>query len=185
MPTVPALATLRQQAEGLIARAPQRGVLAAIQAAATAAAVNGTPLTAGMSAQDLITISQPLIDQADSDVQAIYVDQLIRLIYEYSNGSGNFSSNASLIEMTQSGAYQMINRTLDSDNVITSADVVWPDGATGMYDLVEKNNTFLVADSFQVTYISDTVERVVFQPLVTRNASGYITLKPALTVNDI
>lgn len=80
MPTVPPIATLREQAEGLISRAPQRGVLAAIQAAATAAAVNGTPLTDGMDAQALITISQPLIDQADSDVQAIETDQWIRLL---------------------------------------------------------------------------------------------------------
>lgn len=84
MPEVPSITTLRQQASGLIARAPQRGVLAAIQAAATAAAVNGTPLTAGMDAQALITISQSLIDQADSDVQAIETDQWIRLLSQLS-----------------------------------------------------------------------------------------------------
>ena len=113
------------------------------------------------------------------------ITQTIRLSNGPVSGSQNASSDVRLIEMVQAGAYQMTSRTLDSDNVITSADVVWPDGATGMYDIVEKNNTFLVADSFQVTYISDTIERVVLQPLVTRNASGYITLKPALTVNDI
>lgn len=84
MPTVPPISTLRDQAAGLISRAPQRGVLGAIQAAATAAAVNGTPLTAGMDAQALITISQPLIDQADSDVQAIETDQWIRLLIQIS-----------------------------------------------------------------------------------------------------
>lgn len=92
-------------------------------------------------------------------------------------------SDARLLEMAAGAAYQLTARTLDSDNVITSATVAWPDGGTGTYTLLVKNSTFLLADSYRITHVNDGLTRTVTQPTVTRNADGEITVMPALVVS--
>lgn len=77
-------------------------------------------------------------------------------------------------------AYTLTSATRDSDDVISSATVAWPDGSSGTFTRVTKNATFLVIDAYTVTH--DTFGKTVTQSAVTRNAAGSITAQPALTV---
>lgn len=72
--------------------------------------------------------------------------------------------------------------TRDVNGAATSASVIWPDGTPGTYTATSLNGTFLGAvDGYTVTYGSPV--RLTFtQPAVTRNASGAVTNRPAMTV---
>jgi hypothetical protein len=72
--------------------------------------------------------------------------------------------------------------TRDSNGAATSASVVWPDGTAGTYTATTLNSTFLGAvDGYTVTY-GNPVRLTFTQPAVTRNASGAVTNRPAMTV---
>jgi len=72
--------------------------------------------------------------------------------------------------------------TRDSNGAATSASVIWPDGTPGTYTATTVSSTFLGAvDAYTVTYGSPT--RVTYtQSAVTRDASGAVTIRPAITV---
>lgn len=59
------------------------------------------------------------------------------------------------------------------DNPI-SADVIWPDGSSGVYTALVVG-TFV--DSYQITH--DASGSTVTQPLITRDADGYAITRPA------
>lgn len=70
----------------------------------------------------------------------------------------------------------------NSDKAITSANVVWPDGTTGVFTaLVLSTTTPGAIDSYQITY-NGAVARTVTQPTVTRDANGVVTDIPAMVV---
>jgi len=88
-----------------------------------------------------------------------------------------------LLEWTKSNAYQRPTQTDDGNGYVTSATVLWPDGSTGVYTSLVKNQTFGVADSYSVTYVRPGLPTVtITQLLVTRNANGVVTVAPNLTV---
>lgn len=70
--------------------------------------------------------------------------------------------------------------TLDSDDVITTAAVVWPDGSAGTFTTVTKNTTFLCIDAFTVTHTDSG--KTVTQAALTRNGNGTVTVRPIPTV---
>lgn len=72
-------------------------------------------------------------------------------------------------------------RTLNSDDVVTSSPVTWPDGILGVFTATSVNATFKCVDAYTITYVGSTT-KVVTQAAVTRNANGEITTRPALTV---
>lgn len=88
------------------------------------------------------------------------------------------STNASLKGWINSLAYTAA--TYDSDNVISSATVKWPDGSSGTFTRTAKNSTFLTVDAYTVTHADSS--KTVTQPSVTRNSSGQVTAQPELTV---
>jgi hypothetical protein len=72
--------------------------------------------------------------------------------------------------------------TRNSSGAATGAPVIWPDGTPGSYTALVLSVDFPGAvDSYEVTYGSP-VAKTVTQPTVTRDASGAITTRPALTV---
>jgi len=77
--SIPSIAVMRALAADLIAKC-SRGQMDAIEAGAIAAAATGSPLSPSASAQSLITECQPLIDQADSDAQAIRLRYLLEYL---------------------------------------------------------------------------------------------------------
>ena len=79
------------------------------------------------------------------------------------------------------------NITYNANGAITTAGVVWPDGATGVYTATTLSTTFPGAtDEYTVTYVGigaqQGVNQTVTQPLVTRDAAGRIITRPARTV---
>ncbi|MFZ1249878.1 MAG: hypothetical protein WAR37_00285 [Candidatus Microsaccharimonas sp.] len=74
-----------------------------------------------------------------------------------------------------------INR--DTNQAITSADVVWPDGKPGTFTALVLSNSFPGAiDSYKVTYGSPTAKTFT-QPAITRNANGAVTNIPQMVVS--
>lgn len=71
--------------------------------------------------------------------------------------------------------------TVDVDGAPTSATVEWPDGVAGVYSGTASATFPGSIDAYTVTRTgSPTVTYT--QPAVTRNASGHITNRPAITV---
>jgi hypothetical protein len=70
--------------------------------------------------------------------------------------------------------------TRNSDGLVTSATVIWPDGSEGTYTGTA-DGTWKALSSFSVTHTDSG--KTVTQPAVTREATyGYVTNQPALTV---
>lgn len=73
--------------------------------------------------------------------------------------------------------------TRNSDGAATSAPVVWPDGQPGTYTATTLSSSFPGAvDAYTITKGSP-VTQTYTQPAVTRNASGAVTTRPAVTVS--
>jgi hypothetical protein len=93
---------------------------------------------------------------------------------------GATASDQQLKDWTASEAFEPTAITRDGDDVITTATVKWPDGSAGTFTTVTKDATHLAINAFTVTHTLSG--KTVTQPLMTRNANGAVTVKPALTV---
>lgn len=71
--------------------------------------------------------------------------------------------------------------TRDANNVITTSGVIWPDGTAGVFTATTINTSFKCIDAYTVTYVGGTTKTIT-QSAVTRNANGYVTTYPAMTV---
>lgn len=91
------------------------------------------------------------------------------------------SIEARLVEITEAEGYQLSTITYDDDGVVETATVLWPDGSAGVYTTTTKNATFLTVDAFTITHSNSS--KTVTQSAVTRDSSGRVTVKPALTVS--
>jgi hypothetical protein len=86
----------------------------------------------------------------------------------------------SLIEWAEGEDYQVTSANYDSDNVVTTGSVVWPDESLGTFTVTSKNSTFLAIDAYTISHT--TSGKTVTQTTVTRDSNGNITVKPTLTV---
>jgi hypothetical protein len=68
--------------------------------------------------------------------------------------------------------------TRNSNDVVTSAAVVWPDGTTGTFTTDTINSTFQAIDAYHISYGSTTY----YQDAITRNANGAAITVPAIRV---
>jgi hypothetical protein len=69
-----------------------------------------------------------------------------------------------------------INR--DANGVVTTANVTWPDTASGTYTTLSNDSTTGAVNSYSVTKGSTTYT----QPTMTRNSLGAVTNRPAIVV---
>lgn len=81
---------------------------------------------------------------------------------------------------TEGEAYEATSITRDSDGVVTTATVAWPDGSAGTFTTTTKNTTWLAVDAYTITHADSG--KTVTQAAVTRDSDGLVTTKPALTV---
>ena len=95
-------------------------------------------------------------------------------------GGGATVSDAQLKEWTAGEDYEVTAATYDADNVVTTATVKWPDGSAGTFTTVIKDGTWLAIGAYTITHTASG--KTVTQALVTRDANGNVTVKPALTV---
>ncbi len=71
--------------------------------------------------------------------------------------------------------------TRDGNGAATGASVIWPDATAGTYTGTPSVSLAGAIDSYVITYAGATTKTVT-QPAVTRDASGAVTVRPALTV---
>jgi hypothetical protein len=69
----------------------------------------------------------------------------------------------------------------DSNGVATSAQVIWPDGATGVYSATPSVTWPGSTNAYTITKTGTPVLTFT-QPAVTRDTSGAVTVRPAITV---
>lgn len=86
-----------------------------------------------------------------------------------------------LKEWTAGEDFEMTAATVDGDNVIVSGTVKWPDGSAGIFTTTSKNTTWLAIDAYTITHTLSS--KTVTQALITRDANGNVTIKPALSVS--
>ena len=137
-------------------------------------------LTAGAYYVDVNRVRHSTIAVPDTDAELDFADLITSEAAFSSTPAGASTPTARLIEMTESEAYQLTTITRDSNGTITSAAVVWPDGAVGTFTTLATSDDGDDIDSYQITH--SLTGKVVTQPAVTRNAYGDVTVKPALTV---
>jgi len=92
------------------------------------------------------------------------------------------SSNIQILNWAYVQSFAVISATRNANNVITTASIIWPNGATGMFTTDTINTTFNAIDAWHATHILDAVTKTVTQTAVTRNASGAVTAQPAITL---
>ncbi|OZD03901.1 hypothetical protein CH275_16045 [Rhodococcus sp. 06-235-1A] len=73
--------------------------------------------------------------------------------------------------------------TRSANGAATGFSVVWDDGATGVFVGTESTTTPGAIDSYTVTHVLGGVTTTYTQPALTRNASGAVTARPAMTVS--
>lgn len=92
----------------------------------------------------------------------------------------NPPSNNVLRMWTLSFAFSITSASRDSDGLITTASVLWPDGSAGTFTRTAKNATLITIDAYTVTHTASG--KTATQPAVTRDASGNVTAQPAITI---
>lgn len=71
--------------------------------------------------------------------------------------------------------------TRNSNDAVTTASVVWPDGSTGTYTALTFSSNYPGAvDSYQITHFDGVTTVTYTQPPVTRNLHGVVTTRPAI-----
>jgi len=96
------------------------------------------------------------------------------------NASTSAPSASDLLAWALAESYSVTSATRDSDGVITTATVSWPDGSAGTFTRTTKNTTFLTIDAYTMTHILSG--KTITQPAVTRDSNGNVTTQPALTI---
>lgn len=89
------------------------------------------------------------------------------------------AANTLISTWARTSAFSYTASTVNGNGAMTSANVVWPDGTTGLYTADTLSGGFPgKVDAWHVTYGSKTIT----QPAVTRNGAGVITILPALVI---
>lgn len=94
---------------------------------------------------------------------------------------GSAVSPQTLVAWTEAEAYEPTSVTRDSNGIATSAVVKWPDGSEGAFTATTINATHFAIDAYTITHTASG--KTVTQATVTRDNSGAVTAKPALTVS--
>jgi hypothetical protein len=94
--------------------------------------------------------------------------------------AGAAATSALLKQWTSADAYELTAITYDANQIISGGTVKWPDGSAGTLTVTSANATWRTVDAYTISHTLSG--KTVTQSAVTRNASGNVTVKPALTV---
>ena len=95
--------------------------------------------------------------------------------------NGTYAGNLQLAQLLDPLLLGAITR--DSNGAATAATATWPDGATGAYTALVVSSSFAGAvDSYSVTHVVGGVTTTYTQPTLTRDSTGAVTNRPAMTV---
>jgi len=138
-----------------------------VVAAAAASAATATTQAGISTAQAVISTEQAVIATAQAAAATATVGA---------------SSNIQILNWAYVQSFAVISAARNANNVITTASIIWPDGATGTFTADTINTTFNAIDAWHATHILSGVTKTVTQTAVTRNASGAVTAQPAITL---
>lgn len=138
-----------------------------------------------MTAQSRATL-KGYLNSGDQPTESQFADLvdsfvIISEITGTTGTTGGASATAQILkDWTESEAYEVTSATLDSDSVVFSATVKWPDGSAGTFTRATKNSTWLAVDAYTISHTDSG--QTVTQAAVTRDSNGNVTTKPELTV---
>lgn len=88
-----------------------------------------------------------------------------------------------LLDWAYTQSFRLVSATRDSNGAITTASIVWPDGATGTFTTDTASTAFPGAiDAWHATHVVGAVTKTITQTAVTRDADGAVTAQPAITI---
>lgn len=108
------------------------------------------------------------------------------VIFQPSGGSGpnaidELTLSQAIYQWTVAGAFELVSGfTYDADDVLTEANVIWPDGSAGVYTTLTVDPEHLVPSSFTVSHTNGGLTAT--QGLLVRNDAGNITTNAGITV---
>lgn len=117
--------------------------------------------------------------------QAAIVDRVPQLNARLIDVAADFEniSDQLLTGWAISLAFTVKSGTRDGNGALVSADIVWPDGATGVFTATDLSTDFPGAvDGWTATYLKEGVTITVTQPVVTRNVDGAVTAQPVIVI---
>lgn len=80
--------------------------------------------------------------------------------------------------------FQRVAAVNNSNGLMTSGDIEWPDGATGTYTVDAIDTGTGNANAWHATYRNQQgVSFRITQPLMTRDSSGAISVQPDITID--
>lgn len=95
--------------------------------------------------------------------------------------AGSEISPRVLKEWTAAEAWEPLTITRDTTTgLVATIAVKWPDGSLGTFTPIAVNSTHVAIDAYSISHADSA--KTVTQPAVTRDATGAVTDKPALTV---
>lgn len=78
--------------------------------------------------------------------------------------------------------FQLVSATRDANGAIITANIVWPDGITGVFTTDLASVDFPGAiDAWHATY-AGTSAKLITQAAVTRDENGAVIAQPAITI---
>ena len=92
-----------------------------------------------------------------------------------------YASDDEILSWAQSEAYEPDTTYFDSNNIVDSMTVVWPDSSTGTFITTTKNTTWFAVDAYTISHSGTS--QTVTQTAVTRNTDGDVIKKPVLSIN--
>lgn len=91
--------------------------------------------------------------------------------------------SVSLLSWAYSSSFQLVSATRDANEAIVTANIVWPDGVSGVFTTDVASTAFPGAiDAWHATYLSTPVKTVT-QPTVTRDGNGAVIIQPAIIIS--
>lgn len=93
------------------------------------------------------------------------------------------SNNIFILAWAYATAFQLVAATRDANEAIVTANIVWPDGASGIFTTDVASTAFPGAiDAWHATHILNSVTKTITQTAVTRDAAGAVIAQPSITV---
>jgi len=68
------------------------------------------------------------------------------------------------------------------NGLLVTADVLWPDGKTGVMTILARQGGTNAVTSYKITHIDGAVTTTYTQPAITRDSDGNATVVPAIGV---
>mgnify|MGYP000952076949 CR=1 FL=1 len=134
---------------------------------------------------EMHTLSDEVMMALGSTPEAVaLINQAVLDAQNSANNAENYYNSliaSSLKAWAYSESFALISATRNADNVITSANIKWPDGTSGVFTSTTINSTFNTIDAWSATYLGSTTKTIT-QSAVTRNLNGAVTAQPEITI---